>query len=74
MNIMNGKTARDIRTASKANEISEYAKIIGICDSYEAMTHNRPHRKATAQYLSVLELADTKDHVFCPPYREGFSR
>jgi len=50
----------------KGEEICEYAKIIGICDSYEAMTHNRPHRKAAAQYLSVLELAGTKARLFAP--------
>jgi HD-GYP domain-containing protein (c-di-GMP phosphodiesterase class II) len=50
----------------KDEEISEYAKIIGICDSYEAMTHDRPHKKARAQYISVLQLAETKDVLFAP--------
>jgi HD-GYP domain-containing protein (c-di-GMP phosphodiesterase class II) len=50
----------------KGDEISEYAKIIGICDSYEAMTHDRPHKKAAAQYLSVLQLAGSKDMLFAP--------
>ena len=50
----------------KAEKICEYAKIIGICDSYEAMTHNRPHKKATEQYISVLELAETKNLFFAP--------
>lgn len=50
----------------KGDEISEYAKIIGICDSYEAMTHNRPHKKAATQCLSVLELAGTKARLFSP--------
>jgi HD-GYP domain-containing protein (c-di-GMP phosphodiesterase class II) len=50
----------------KGEKICELAKIIGICDSYEAMTHNRPHRKAAAQYISVLELAETKDLFFAP--------
>ncbi len=50
----------------KGDRISEYAKIVGICDSYEAMTHNRPHRKGAAQYLSVLELAETKSVYFAP--------
>ena len=50
----------------KGENICEYAKIIGICDSYEAMTHNRPHRKAAAQYISVLELAETKNMFFAP--------
>ena len=31
------------------NEISEFAKIVGLVDSYEAMTHNRPYRKALMQ-------------------------
>jgi len=51
----------------KGDEICEYAKIIGICDSYEAMTHDRPHKKAAAQYISVLQLAESKD-MFFPPY------
>jgi len=50
----------------KGDEISEYAKIIGICDSYEAMTHDRPHKKAAAQYSSVLQLAGSKDLLFSP--------
>lgn len=50
----------------KGEQISEYAKIIGICDSYEAMTHDRPHKKAAAQYISVLQLAGSKDRLFAP--------
>lgn len=50
----------------KGKEICEYAKIIGICDSYEAMTHDRPHKKAAAQYISVLQLAGSKDLLFAP--------
>jgi len=45
----------------KGDEISEYAKIIGMCDSYEAMTHNRPHKKAIMQFVSVRELVETKN-------------
>ena len=45
----------------KGDMISEYAKIIGICDSYEAMTHSRPHRKAIMQFVSVRELVETKN-------------
>ena len=48
----------------KGDEIDEYAKIIGICDSYEAMTHNRPHKKAIMQCTSVRELIETKDLLF----------
>jgi HD-GYP domain-containing protein (c-di-GMP phosphodiesterase class II) len=46
------------------SKICVYAKIIGICDSYEAMTHDRPHRKAMEQYISVLELVETKDLLY----------
>ena len=48
----------------KGDDIAEYAKIIGICDSYEAMTHNRPHKKAIMQFTSVRELIETKDLLF----------
>jgi hypothetical protein len=56
----------------KGNEISEYAQIIGICDSYEAMTHDRPHKKAAAQYVSVLQLAVAKDQLFAPHIMKVF--
>jgi len=48
------------------DDICEYAKIIAICDSYEAMTHDRPYRKAGAQHKSVLEIAQAKDALFSP--------
>jgi HD-GYP domain-containing protein (c-di-GMP phosphodiesterase class II) len=50
----------------KGNDISEYAKIIGICDSYEAMTHNRPHKKALMQFDSIRQLIESKEHLFAP--------
>lgn len=56
----------------KGDETSEYAKIIGICDSYEAMIHHRPHKKAAAPYLSVLQLAGTKDQLFAPHIMKFF--
>ena len=45
-------------------DICEYAQIIGICDSYEAMTHDRPYKKSMEQYVAVLKLAESKDHYF----------
>jgi HD-GYP domain-containing protein (c-di-GMP phosphodiesterase class II) len=48
----------------KGDDITEYAKIIGICDSYEAMTHDRPHKKAIMQFASVRELIETKSLLF----------
>jgi len=56
----------------KGNDIAEYAKIIGICDSYEAMTHNRPHKKAIMQFASVRELIETKDVLFSTKILRAF--
>jgi HD-GYP domain-containing protein (c-di-GMP phosphodiesterase class II) len=48
----------------KGDEIHEYAKIIGISDSFEAMTHNRPHKKAIMQSASIRELLKLKQTQF----------
>lgn len=50
----------------RGNQISEYAKIVGIVDSYEAMTHNRPYRKALMQAFSAKELIKSKNMLFSP--------
>jgi len=50
----------------KGEEICDYAKIIGICDSYEAMTHYRPHRKPLLQFDSIKELIGSKTNLFEP--------
>lgn len=50
----------------KGKEICEYAKIIGLVDTFDAMIHNRPHRKALAQHFSVKELVGTKNSLFSP--------
>lgn len=60
------ETGQGYPAGLKGEHISEYAKIIGICDSYEAMIHDRPHKKAAAQYISVLQLAGSKDMLFSP--------
>lgn len=56
----------------KGDEIGEYAKVIGICDSYEAMTHNRPHKKALMQFTSVRQLIESKDLLFSPQILKVF--
>ncbi len=56
----------------KGDDIDEYAKIIGICDSYEAMTHARPHKKAIMQFASVRELVETKNLMFSPKILKVF--
>jgi HD-GYP domain-containing protein (c-di-GMP phosphodiesterase class II) len=50
----------------QGDEITDYAKIIGLCDSYEAMTHSRPHRKAVMQYDSVKQLIESRERQFSP--------
>jgi HD-GYP domain-containing protein (c-di-GMP phosphodiesterase class II) len=40
----------------KGNEIHEYAKIIGVADVYEALTHPRPHRREALPYEAIEEL------------------
>jgi HD-GYP domain-containing protein (c-di-GMP phosphodiesterase class II) len=52
----------------KGNQISEYAKIVGLADVYDAMTHDRPHRRA----ISVRELIDTKNRSFPPRLMKAF--
>ncbi|MBN2255777.1 MAG: HD domain-containing protein, partial [Deltaproteobacteria bacterium] len=50
----------------RGSEICEPAKIIGLVDTYEAMIHNRPHRKAHLQHSSVKELIDSRNLMFAP--------
>ncbi len=52
--------------------ISELAKIIGICDSYVAMTHNRPHQKALIQTDSIRELVEMKGKLFSAKIIKAF--
>jgi HD-GYP domain-containing protein (c-di-GMP phosphodiesterase class II) len=56
----------------KGDKIGEYAKVIGICDSYEAMTHNRPHKKALMQFDSVRQLIESKELLFSPQILKVF--
>ena len=46
------------------NEICEYAKIIGLADTFDAMIHLRPYRKALGQYFSLKELIGSKNSLF----------
>ncbi|MDI6687273.1 MAG: HD domain-containing phosphohydrolase [Desulfobacterales bacterium] len=56
----------------KGDEICEYAKITGIVDTYEAMIHSRPHRKAITQHVSVKELIWSKNLMFSPKIIKTF--
>lgn len=50
----------------QGNDIHEFARIVAITDSYEAMTHHRPYRKALLQPLSAKELIKQKNALFAP--------
>ena len=52
----------------KGEQISEFAKIVGLASTYEAMTHERPHRRC----VSVRELIDTKNRSFSPRVMRAF--
>ncbi|MEA3417683.1 MAG: HD domain-containing phosphohydrolase [Thermodesulfobacteriota bacterium] len=56
----------------KGDEICEYAKITGIVDTYEAMIHNRAHRKAIIQHVSIRELILSKNLMFSPKTIKAF--
>ncbi len=48
----------------KGHEICEYAKIIGLADTFDAMIHSRPYRKALTQHFSIKELVGSKNFQF----------
>ena len=46
------------------NDISDYAKVIGLADIYEALTHHRPHRERMLPYKAVQEIIQTQKTSF----------
>ena len=56
----------------KGDEIIEYAKIIGICDSYEAMTHNRPYKQTSIQFTAIKELIESREGLFSSQIQKVF--
>ncbi|MFC1491489.1 HD domain-containing phosphohydrolase [Nitrospinota bacterium] len=46
------------------SQISEYAKVIGLADIYEALTHHRPHRKRMLPHKAVQEIVQTQKALF----------
>ncbi len=50
----------------QGNDIHEFARVVGLVDSYEAMTHNRPYRKALMQSFSARELIKSKHSLYSP--------
>jgi len=56
----------------KGDAISERAKIVGICDSFVAMTHSRPHQRALIQTDSIRELVEMKGKLFSAKIIKAF--
>ena len=48
----------------KGDEINPYARIIGILELYEAITHNRPQRQKLSHFEAVKEIIKTKKNAF----------
>ena len=48
----------------KGNQIHEVASILGLADTYEAMSHPRPDRKARATYDALKEIVDRRNYQF----------
>jgi HD-GYP domain-containing protein (c-di-GMP phosphodiesterase class II) len=48
----------------QGDEINPYARIIGILELYEAMTHNRPQRQKFTHFEAVQEIVKTKKNAF----------
>jgi diguanylate cyclase (GGDEF)-like protein/PAS domain S-box-containing protein len=50
----------------KQEEIPFFSRIIGICDAYEAMTSDRPYRKAMSKEYAINELKNCSGSQFDP--------
>jgi HD-GYP domain-containing protein (c-di-GMP phosphodiesterase class II) len=48
----------------QGDAINPYARIIGILELYEAMTHNRPQRQKLSHFEAVKEIIKTKKSAF----------
>ncbi|SME92240.1 HD-GYP domain-containing protein [Desulfovibrio gilichinskyi] len=57
---------------SAGNKIPKFARIISICDSYDAMTSSRPYREAMTPNMAIKHLYSMKDSSFHTPYLESF--
>jgi HD-GYP domain-containing protein (c-di-GMP phosphodiesterase class II) len=52
----------------KADEIHEYAQIIGLLDMYESIIHSRPYRGKTTPFAAIKEIINTSKHKFQQKY------
>ena len=58
----------------KGDEIHETAQIIGLSDTYEAMTHPRADRKARVTYNALSEIIDVRNSLFNPDHIRALIR
>lgn len=58
----------------KGNEIHEYAKIVGLADAYESLTHFRPHRNKRGAFDAVKELITVQRAKFPDRALKGLIR
>lgn len=54
------------------NKIPKFSRIISICDSYDAMTSERPYREAMTPNMALKHLYSMKGSSFHTPYLENF--
>ena len=54
------------------NDIPQYARIISICDSYDALTSDRPYREAMTPNSAIKHLYSMTNTAFHPRYLESF--
>jgi HD-GYP domain-containing protein (c-di-GMP phosphodiesterase class II) len=50
----------------RGEEVDDMAKVIGIADVYEAMTHHRPHRRRLLPFDAMREIMRTQQDLFSP--------
>jgi HD-GYP domain-containing protein (c-di-GMP phosphodiesterase class II) len=58
----------------KGEEIPLHCRILALADSFDAMTNDRPYRKALSKYKAVEELRKNAGTQFDPHLTEIFVR
>ena len=67
-------TGRVIQTGSAGAEIPLGARIIAVCDSYDAMTSDRSYRRAMSEEVALAELSAGAGSQFDPEVVAAFLR
>jgi HD-GYP domain-containing protein (c-di-GMP phosphodiesterase class II) len=55
-------------------ELPQLARIIGVADTYDAMTTDRPYRQALTPAVAAAEIARSAGTQFCPRVAAAFAR